>query len=216
VGERLDLGLRVHELRVHHLVAGGLPALRRGSRRGNRRAPRAHRRCYTSAVSEDRPSKPPPPSLKDMTPEQRARLVRIGGAVRDSAVALRLFGDELDPGEVTRLLGCAPTKCARKGDVIPDPKYHRVERRGRWLLDSACPRTVPLDEQVEALLARVTGDLEVWKDLGRRFKMDLFCGVFMDEENRGFLLEAGLVRKLSDRGLAIGFDIYAHMGDGEE
>jgi hypothetical protein len=35
-----------------------------------------------------------------------------------STASLRFFGDDLDPDELTKLLGCPPTKSASKGEEI--------------------------------------------------------------------------------------------------
>jgi hypothetical protein len=38
--------------------------------------------------------------------------------------------------------------------------------------------------------------------------VDLFCGVFMETDNRGFGLEPAVIQALAERSLAVGFDIY--------
>lgn len=66
----------------------------------------------------DKQQKPPPPQLKDISTH---RLVTVGGPVDRVTVSLRVFGDDLDPVEVTTLLGCQPTEARRRGEVIPTP-----------------------------------------------------------------------------------------------
>lgn len=149
--------------------------------------------------------KPPPPRLEDVPPGD---LIRVGGSVNRATVSLRLIGDNLEPDEVTNRLGCQPTAGSRKGDVIPDSHYHRIARTGSWRLDGADDRSTDLERQVTNLLKRVTNDLAIWQDLSSRLKVDLFCGVFLDEFNRGFTFSPGLLRQIADRGIEIGFDIY--------
>ena len=153
----------------------------------------------------DEPKKPPPPNRCDADP---SRLVKVGGPVDRSKVSLRLFGDSLVPAEVTRLLCCEPTRAFRKGDVEPDKRYHRVASQGSWLLEGALPENAGIEEQVAALLGRLTNDLPVWQRLTTDFRADVFCGVFLEEWSRGFGLSPRLTKMLGERGLEIGFDIF--------
>ncbi len=126
----------------------------------------------------------------------------------DSSVSLRVFGDDLDPDEITRLLDARPTAARRKGDVIPDTRYHRIASIGSWMLKTKLGKKTPLPGKIEDLIDKLTADLKVWADINKRFSVDIFCGVFLDEWNRGYELPHALVKKIADRGLRIGFDIY--------
>ena len=155
-----------------------------------------------------------------MTPEDTNRVergVRIGGLVDRVTVSLRVFGDDLDPDEVSRLLGCQPTKCHVKGEVIvgQNAGLRREARTGSWLLNSDDERSVSLDAQIVNLLARVAGDLAAWEELTEKYKADLFCGLFLEEGNRACRLSAEVLRRLAERRLSIGFDIYAVFDDPE-
>jgi hypothetical protein len=124
-------------------------------------------------------------------------------------VSLRIFGADLDPSEITRLLGCEPTYAARTGDIVSGHNGRsRTVRQGNWRL---CTESSDLgiEEQLVALLARVTSDVALWQALTARFDVDVFCGVFPAAEQHGFELSPRLHRLLADRNLSIGFDIYA-------
>ncbi|HEX2972037.1 MAG TPA: DUF4279 domain-containing protein [Tepidisphaeraceae bacterium] len=149
---------------------------------------------------------PNQPRFQDIPPN--ARLVRFGGRVDRTTVSLRVFGDALNPEEITKLLGHAPTKARRKDDVIPDKRYHRVANTGCWLLESDTPEDVDVEEQILRLLQKLTADLEVWGRLADEFQVDLFCGLFIDDFNRGFSLSSAVLQAMSERRLVIGFDIY--------
>ena len=72
------------------------------------------------------------------------------------------------------------------------------------------PRSgVDIEDHLSVLLARVSSDLAVWRELATRFRVEVFCGLFLDVQNRGFELPAQLMRELADRHISIGFDIYA-------
>lgn len=150
--------------------------------------------------------KPPPPRYEDIPKE---RLVTVGGPIDEVKVSIRIFGEALDPDEITRLLGCQPTRSRRKGDVIPDKRYHRVASKGSWLLDGQLDRSIELEQQVKNLMEMVTDEISIWQDLANRYQLDISCGLFLDSMNRGFELSPELMKYLSDRKIKIGFDIYA-------
>ncbi len=140
-------------------------------------------------------------------PSLTGPLVAIGGEIDAASVTLRFFGDALDPDDLSRILGAQPTLCRRKGEVIPD-RDGRVAETGSWLLSSQQQSKKPLGDQIEALFARLTDDLEVWRQLSSMYRGDLFCGVWSEHFNRGFELSPELLQRIAARGLRVGFDIY--------
>jgi hypothetical protein len=123
-----------------------------------------------------------------------------------TSASLRLFGDDLNPHEVTRLLGKEPSAAERRGDVRPSG---HIVRRGRWSVKVA--RCVPgdLDGQIAGLLAGTTEDLAVWQRLTSAYDADIFCGLFLEEGNEGISLSPQTLRLLGERGIKLDFDIYA-------
>ena len=126
------------------------------------------------------------------------------GPIARSSVSLRVFGNPLDPDEITRLLGQHPTKSHKSGDADPSGF---VPPRGSWRLRAS--EGTDLDRQISTLLASLTDDLVVWHDLGARFSVDLFCGLFMDDANEGLRLRAETSVAIGARRLTLDFDIYA-------
>ena len=80
---------------------------------------------------------------------------------------------------------------------------------GAWLLDAGRRRPGDLNSQIADLLAGLTTDLDVWVDLSRRHQGNLFCGLFLSSANEGEELSAASALAIGQRGLLIGFDIYA-------
>jgi hypothetical protein len=154
--------------------------------------------------------RPDPPDFDDADPDQ---YVEVGGQIGKVSVSLRLFGDDIDPDEVTSLLGCEPTRALRKGAVDPFGKYRRVAPTGSWLLESNRPTDEDLEAQVLFLLGRVSSDEAVWRTLTDRFVVDVFCGVFLDDWNQGFALSPLVLTQLARRNLKIDFDIYSNPDD---
>ena len=129
--------------------------------------------------------------------------------LHETDATLRFFGDDLDPDEVTALLGQPPTHTCRKGDVriLRDGREHR-ERRGSWRRTVERRTPGDLDGQVAELLSGLTEDLAVWKTLSTRFQADVFCGLFMQEGNEGITLSPKTLEALGLRGLELDFDLY--------
>jgi hypothetical protein len=133
--------------------------------------------------------------------------VWFGGPVDQAKVTLRIIGEQLDPDEITRLLGCAASTSARSGEATNQGGVSRIAREGFWRLSNV-KSDVGVEDQIVILLAKLTNDLTVWRGLAGRFKIELFCGLFLNASNRGFDLRPELMRQLVERGITIGFDIY--------
>jgi hypothetical protein len=147
-------------------------------------------------------------------PAEGEVLLHAGGEVDGCSVGLRVFGDDLDPDTVSAMLGAKPTSACRKGDVHRGKHYDRVEKQGKWLLNTGHVRGVPLDDLIIRLLDRLTNDLAVWRELCRRFRVDLFCGLHLELWNRGLVLSPRTLQRVAERGLLLGLDIY-FVGDDE-
>ena len=132
------------------------------------------------------------------------------GDIGKTRVGLRIFGKDLVPEEITALLNCSPTKSAKAGDVDPRHKsVTRIVKVGFWLLDSDEGDNSLLERKVQMLLDRLTNDLIIWKEITEKYKVDFFCDLFLHDYNEGFGLSPDLMRKLAERNLEIGFDIYS-------
>lgn len=130
-------------------------------------------------------------------------------AIARTAASLRILGDNLDPDEITRLLGGKPTSCERKGDTRQTKAGRSVvARTGSWRLEAE--KSVPgdLNGQISAILAKLTDDVSVWWGLTQRFRCDVFCGLFLNGGNEGEQLEPSTLAALGSRGLPLGLDIY--------
>lgn len=65
-----------------------------------------------------------------------------------------------------------------------------------------------LDGQIAELLSKLTPDLDMWARIGARFEVDLFCGLFMSNDNQGLSLSVTSLDALSRRGIELSLDIY--------
>jgi hypothetical protein len=129
-----------------------------------------------------------------------------------SVASLRVASDELVPADVTELLGREPTFAYARGDELSSKQgVARVARFGLW--SYAAPESTPgnLDEQVAAITAELTADLDVWRRLAASFRVDLFCGLFLDRLNEGLSISPASLNLLADRGIKLDLDIYGNF-----
>ena len=132
-----------------------------------------------------------------------------------STASLRFFGDDLDPDELTKLLGCPPTKSESKGEEIvgKGTGQKRIARSGGWRLSAERREPGDLDNQISEILNQLTDDINIWQNLTSRYRADIFCGMFMKEGNEGISLSSETLQRLAERGLTIDFDIYDSSED---
>ncbi|MDP9836827.1 hypothetical protein J2T09_001572 [Neorhizobium huautlense] len=134
--------------------------------------------------------------------------------VLQTIACLRFFGDDLDPDQISKALGAAPTSAYRKGDVtLSEAGNKAVAETGTWQLEADEEFSGELAEQIASLFAALTNDLTVWKDLSARFEGDVFAGFFMVEANEGFSLDPTLLGAIAARGLVLEFDLFSAEDD---
>jgi hypothetical protein len=151
--------------------------------------------------------------LDDISPIRKPEIIgEAGGLVDESRLTLGIHGEDLDPDEISRLLGCAPTSAHRRGDLRrtgpPWPK-------GGWLLSVEGKSPTGPEELVHLLLARLPADEGLWCDLRRRFRLQLSFGIFTERWNRGFELSPEAIRRIDSIGAGVGLDIYANLEEGD-
>lgn len=123
-------------------------------------------------------------------------------------VSLNFVGNDLEPEEITRILGRKPTSFVRKG------MKHTIGKRelgpatyGSWSLETESS-TKEIEETLIQMFSQLNGDLTAWEHLTKKYKGDLFCGVYLAWFGHGFTMTPRLHRMLADRNLEITFDIY--------
>jgi Domain of unknown function (DUF4279) len=124
------------------------------------------------------------------------------------------MGDTLDPSNISQLLCCEPHRAWRKGETMPSGRIPRAS--GHWSIDSWAIEGGDLEKQIAALLARTTTDLKVWRDVSKRFRVNLFCGLFLEERSEGLHLSPGILLDVSQRHIELQLDIYGPDRSQEE
>ena len=126
-----------------------------------------------------------------------------------SIAALRVFGDDLDPREVSRLLAATPSDSHRKGEVHVSSAGRRyVRKTGMWCLEARGEAPDSLQSQISRILSVLTSDLEAWRTLAQRFEIDMFCGLFMTESSEGLDMSSAVMELMAERRIPLAICIY--------
>jgi len=153
--------------------------------------------------------KAPKPGIPTGAPPGK---VWFGGPIEWFSITLRISSDDLDPKEVTSLLGCQPDAAERKGDQIlgPDGSAVRLAQTGSWRLMLAPTTTDEWDcgEAMMLVMKRLPTDANVWRSLTQRFSVVFFVGLSMDSVNKGFSMSPDVMSYLGARGIRVDFDVY--------
>ncbi|MGL3822675.1 DUF4279 domain-containing protein [Sphingopyxis sp. R3-92] len=132
------------------------------------------------------------------------------GKLRQSASSLCFYGDNLEPNEITALLGAPPTVGVLKGDRwLTSRGSEKIAGTGSWRIKTEYSEPEDLNRQIESLLSPLSNDLVVWRDLTSRFRGVIFCGLWLGSYNDGLELSAKTLGSMGDRGLLFDMDIYA-------
>ena len=133
--------------------------------------------------------------------------------LHESSVALRIGGDNLLPHEITRLLGCEPTRSGEKGEVMVGKKtaVQRKLKTGTWILKAAVATPGNVDGQANEILGKLTQDMEVWRSLSSQYDMDLFCGLMMKYGDEGLEISSNTLQELGARGIRLGLCLYGPL-----
>jgi hypothetical protein len=147
--------------------------------------------------------------LRADVPSSGQVLAEVGGDVDEVHVTLAFHGDDLDPEEISRLLGCSPTRSHSKGELRTGLSASAGPwASGTWLLsvEGKAPQTT--SELLTDLLRNVPDDETLWLELSRRWRVSIWLGLFLEQWNRGFELEAPLIERVARMHASLSFDIY--------
>lgn len=126
------------------------------------------------------------------------------------------MGDDLDPDEISRWLGASPSFSQKKGELIVRRRTKRVATFGMWRLQATEQEPADVDAQIKEILDQLKPDLPIWKYLTGEYRVDLFCGWFVEDWNEGISISPESMMALGSRGIMLDLDIYARSGDDED
>jgi hypothetical protein len=121
-------------------------------------------------------------------------------------VSFVISGLELDPDEISKLLGIRPDHSHRKGDVKQLRSDKTITRKnGNWSLRSKLSDYEPLEMHLDALLDRLKGKEAVIKALAEENEIRFGCDLW---EAIGVELPAHIIRGIADFNASLGITIY--------
>lgn len=127
------------------------------------------------------------------------------------AVSFRIIGAEVDPEEVSDLLGLQPSVSHRLGD----PHYGKQGRRyadyneGLWALNSPLGEDRPLGEHLQYLELKLKErELALREFRSKGYRLDCFIGIFEIGDGDEVFLSASELKVLVDLGLDVCFDLF--------
>jgi hypothetical protein len=138
--------------------------------------------------------------------------VWVGGPIPWFSISLSISAEDLDPDEITRLLGIQPTKAWRKG-VPQFGREGRVPTFGAWSTSLRRDETTEWDVEaaISLVLDRIHVRGEVWNQVVSNAKARIFVGLTLDTYNRGFGFAPSLLRRIAELEIQLDFDIYAEV-----
>lgn len=123
-------------------------------------------------------------------------------------VSLRIRGDALDPDFLTQQLGVAPSFSARKGELIARRGTERLQTTGVWTYRLEVSPATELGDAIAHLLAALPEDATLWEEITSSFTADVFCGVFLENDNQSTVIQSDVLSTLGRRGLPLSFDLF--------
>jgi hypothetical protein len=127
-------------------------------------------------------------------------------------VTLAIYGEALDPEEITRTLGVAPTSAHRRGERRR-PRS-RPASSGAWLLQERSRREAePAEVVIDRVLRQLPKDPAVWCELRSKYDIQLRFGIHMTGWNKGLGFSYEQVMRIAQLGAHMKFDIYAYGDD---
>ena len=137
----------------------------------------------------------------------------FGGSMDTSRVSLCLYGPNLDPAEVTAIVGVQSTESFARGRKMRPNSTPR--RRGAWMLQVCGEAPDGPEVQLRKLLEQLPRSEDVWRELGERFDVQIRFGFHMSGWNKGFVIPADLLDQLAVIHAMLNFDVYAYEDDEE-
>ena len=146
-----------------------------------------------------------------MTDDTGKVIAEVGGPIDECGVCLAIYGEDLDPDELTARFGCQPTHAHRRGDKR-GPRSLPAQK-GAWLLELRGEPPDTAEVLTRRIVQSVPSDPELWRHLKDRFVFQMRYGIHLTGWNKGFELPAELVASISRLYASLEFDIYAYGED---
>jgi hypothetical protein len=130
-------------------------------------------------------------------------------------VHINITDFDVDPEEITEIIGIQPTKTRKAGD--PVPRTIIKTKMNGWLLYAPCdPFKSDLDEQVEKLLEIIEPYKDNFSKLPKGTHIELSCFLYSYKERPIIGFSAESIKKLAEIGASIDVDSYDFSSSNDE
>ncbi|MDZ7965742.1 MAG: DUF4279 domain-containing protein [Nostoc sp. DedSLP03] len=137
-------------------------------------------------------------------------LLILGCSVDKTSVCLAIYGEDLNPDEISKILSCQPTKAHLRGARKSLNYKYGSYKQGAWLLKLQGSAPITADKLIIDLLSCVPTNPILWQELSEIYDVQVRIGIHMKGWNKGFNLTAHTVQRISKLGASMVFDIYAY------
>ncbi|HZS93431.1 MAG TPA: DUF4279 domain-containing protein [Chloroflexota bacterium] len=147
--------------------------------------------------------------MAEYNPQDPATYGGENGNCCTTWATFRMWGPEVNPDELTVLLGIKPTESRKVGDV----RGKRTFDFGMWVLSTKGLGTTNLETHIQVLLDRLDATNTSVRELiaSGKFKADIFCFWESPTRNGGPSFSPHLVARIATLGAPLGLDI--HVSD---
>jgi hypothetical protein len=136
------------------------------------------------------------------------------------AMRIEITAEDLDPDQITALLGVRPTVQHKRGEPVfgRDGTPRPPRKFGRWAIRMEANESDEWDanEAAKLLTAKFATDPGVWRAISERARLRLTLALFLENFNQGFSLEPAVLNWLSSRNVTLDIDIYEGDRDTEQ
>ena len=130
------------------------------------------------------------------------------GMYSEVYAGFELFGTELNPDEVTGLVGITPSRAWRIGDP-QRPPIPGVHKNSGWILKSDLPLSAYLDDHVMWVLERLRPSWSEFARLGAQYEAIISCVVKSYGGDRPpITFEPEVVKRVAELNAALDVDLY--------
>jgi hypothetical protein len=138
---------------------------------------------------------------------------------QDAHATFAIYGDELDPEDVTARLSAAPDLTRTKGQSVASRSRTISQRTGVWLLESTSRvRSTSLEKHIEFLLERVEPHRDEVRVICSKYQAQavFICYWVPAGFHGGPMLSPSILKRVAGLEAALWFEIYADLRDSEE
>ena len=122
------------------------------------------------------------------------------------AVVLCIYGEQLEPTEVSRILQREPTASHRLGDEAPRGKKYLG---GAWFIEQRSFEPIDINQMILGVFEGLPRELEVWRSLSAQYSLRFDIAVHT-ESGCNFALNPAVVTLIERTGAILFLDIYSY------